>query len=128
MLSATELRTGMQQFSGTEAYHQWSFLFRNTVLTDGAHWLAENAGACWLMDAIASYQPALLKKKQTYQFWSLKVSDKTARLTCENGDGRELLHQDIEYTDFPLDEVKLYCMAGECGGRPVMVILLPSEY
>ncbi len=46
-------------FTGTDHYYRWSSLFRNCLLTDGTHYLAETAGAYWLMDAIASHQPKL---------------------------------------------------------------------
>jgi hypothetical protein len=47
-------------FTGTTKWHRWSPLFPKMVMTDGALYVAENAGkhgAFWLMDAIASYQP-----------------------------------------------------------------------
>ena len=51
-------------FSGTEEYHRYSPLFRRMLLTDGAKYVADNGGghgAYWLMDAIASHQPKLLR-------------------------------------------------------------------
>ena len=41
-------------FTGTQQYYQ---LNRHVVLTDGTRYLADEAGAYWLMDAIASYLP-----------------------------------------------------------------------
>ena len=34
----------------------------------------------------------------------------------------------LPLTDFPLPEIKLLVEAGECGGKPVMVVLLPQEH
>jgi hypothetical protein len=55
----------------------------------------------------------------------LRFKDKTkgddALLICENGNKKELARQEIEFTDFPLEEgIKLYLSGG--------VLLLPSEY
>ncbi|MFM7008029.1 MAG: DUF6876 family protein, partial [Betaproteobacteria bacterium] len=44
--------TQLTQFTGTERYHR---LNRKCLLTDGTKYLAEAAGAFWLMDAAASY-------------------------------------------------------------------------
>ncbi len=86
-------------------------------------YLAEKAGAYWLIDAIASHQPQVLKDSmlQEIQFWKLKVNaDQTAQLICERDTGDVFLTQDIGFTDFPLDEIKLYLVSG--------VLMLPSEY
>jgi len=120
----------LRQFTGTERYYRWSPLFRLCVLTDGSKYLAENAGAYWLMDAIASHQPEALKneKLQYFQLWTLKVTNKSAILTCreDSGHGNSAkITQKIKYTDFPLDEINLYCNPLDEKNR---VILLQSEY
>jgi hypothetical protein len=107
----------LYQFTGTGAYHKWSVLFPNLVMTDGAKHVAEEGKAYWLMDAIGSYQHKLRNKDQ---FWKLKTKDNKGVLTCTNGNEKELVKQDIDYTDFPLESIELYCMNN--------VILLPSEY
>lgn len=42
----------LSQFSGTEHYYR---LNRRCLITDGAKYLADEAGAYWLLDAAASY-------------------------------------------------------------------------
>lgn len=126
--TAAEITAGMANFYGTETWHRWSILFPKMLLTDGAKYLAEKAGAFWLMDAIASHQPKALKDRmlRDMQFWTLKVNaDKTAVLTCERDSGNVAITQKIEYTDFPLPEIKLY--VGPMGDGQY-TILLPSEY
>jgi hypothetical protein len=55
-----------------------------------------------------------------FQLWKLNVnSDHTATLTGEDGNGKAVYCKAIEYTDFPLPEIALYCTNN--------VILLPSE-
>jgi hypothetical protein len=111
-------------FTGTQQWHRWNPLARNVLLTDGALYVAEEAGAYWLMDAIASYQPFLLKKNEYFQSWKLRVSGSSAELICEDGDLKHLLTQRIEHTDFPERGIELFAIYdGE-----YTVILLHSEY
>lgn len=128
MMTAAELREGLSNCYGTEDYHRLT-LDRNLVCTDGVHYLAENGGAFWLIDAIASYQPQCRKDEmlRDFQIWRLKVADGKAVLTCERDTNDVAITQEIEHTDFPLDEIKLYVELGEAEGRPVMVCMLPSE-
>ena len=81
MMDANEIQGGLSGFYGTEGYHRFSVLCPKLLLTDGAKWLAENAGAYWLMDAIGSHQPKAMKDDkgmlQNMQFWSLKKSQKS---------------------------------------------------
>ena len=120
-------------FTGTTTYYRWSVLFPRVVLTDGTKYLAETAGAYWLFDAIASYGPRLVKHQDQrlheMQFWTLKVDREkhSATLSCVADSGEKpVVLQRIPYTDFPLDEIKLYCTPGS-EDEPT-VILLPSEY
>jgi len=51
----------------------------------------------------------------------LKVhSDRSATVFCDDGNGNPIYTQEIPFTDFPLDEMKLYFANN--------VIHLPSEY
>lgn len=120
-------------FTGTETWHRWSQLFPRMLLTDGARYVAEHGGehgAYWLMDAIASRQSELQKhpRLRDAQFWVLTVhADKSATLVCvEDSDCPPVVHQNIDYTDFDLDELRLYCMPAGDGIH--YTILLPSEY
>lgn len=123
----------LAEFTGTEAWHRWSMLFPKMLLTDGALYVAENAGkhgAFWLMDAIASHQPELAKKPemQSFQLWTLEVyPDKTAKLSCRaDSDLPAEIEQLIDYTDFDLAEFSVYCMPVD--GGQTRTILLKSEY
>ena len=120
MLTKDELEAGLAQCTGSEQYHRhWLKLLK---YTDGVYWLAENAGAHWLIDAIASHQPDAAKnpRLREFQLWRLSVrADHTARLECLEDTDLVRITQEIEYTDFPLTEIKLYVTDG--------VLLLPSE-
>jgi len=123
----SELESSLSYFNGTEQYHRWSILFRNHVLTDGAKYLAEKAGAYWLMDAIASHHRSCMKDPmlQGMQFWSLSVKDNKATLICERDTDNIAIKQKIPFTDFPLSKITLYCAPLD---QSNYVIMLPSEY
>jgi Family of unknown function (DUF6876) len=114
----------LDNFTGTSLYHKWSALFPRAVLTDGTKFLADTAGAYWLMDAIASHQDKALKS-EPFQVWKLKVHrpGSFATLTCEDGNYNKLRTQEIEWTNFPLDEIELYAQ-----WEDYFIIFLPSEY
>lgn len=110
----------LAHFYGTEQYYKHPF---GILLTDGAHYLSQN-GAGWLIDAIASYQTktwlASEPMLQQIQFWKLIVhANESATLICERDTDDIAITQEIEYTDFPADGIKLYLSNG--------VLMLPSE-
>lgn len=130
MKSPCEITEGFAQFCGTEAYTRLSPLHGRLLCTDGVVWLAENADAFWLIDAIASHQPRCMKDEplREIQFWTLKVAaNKSAVLSCKRDEGDIAFTQKIKFTDFPLKEVELWVEAGLVG-VPCMVCLLPSEH
>ena len=114
-------KADLDRFTGTEYWYRHP-LAPGVLYTDGARYVAVHGGAYWLRDEIALTQrflPAVAA--ETFQLWKLTVKDdRTALLVCEDGNGRQLYAQAIDYTDFPLPEIKLYFING--------VILLPSEY
>lgn len=118
----TDLKTELNQFTGTEHYYKFSVLFPTLVLTDGAKYLAEKAQCYWLMDIIGSVQYNL--KNEAFQVVNLKVEDTKGIVTVDDGNDNILYTQKTSYTDFPMGEIKLYV----CDGDGNKVIMLPSEY
>ena len=118
---ALAIKNSLAQFTGTESYHKFSILSK-LVITDGVKYLCDKASAYWLMDLIASYQSKCQKDEmlRDMQFWTITVNGSQAVVKCERDTNDVAFSQKIGYTDFPLDEIKLYCQNG--------VILLPSEY
>lgn len=106
----------LQQFTGTENYYRHVF---GGKYTDGVAYLAENAKAYWLLDAIFSYH-----RKEPFQVWKLQLSlvgGQDAVLTMrEDSDTPVIVEQLIEYTDFPIEHIELWLIDG--------VLILPSEY
>jgi hypothetical protein len=107
-------------FTGTVHYHR---LNRKCLLTDGTKYLAEAAGAFWLMDAAASYLLELGTDDWFVQV-VLKVTGSSAVLTLEDGNGGVRARQEIPYTDFPIPHYTLYA----CWNGEHWVLMLPSEY
>lgn len=128
-LTAAQLEEQLPHFTGTEQWYKFNMLFRNMLLTDGTQFLAEKAGAYWLMELIGSHQTNPKVRREMFQNWTLKLNDKGGcRITCDDGNGNVLCRQDVPYTDFPMD-IKLYCIwSVDEVNKPYAVILLPSEY
>ena len=107
-------------FTGSEMwYRHW---LGKSLYTDGAKYVADRGGAYWLLDEIAINQTRAKVKAEEFQVWTLKVDLEKRKgvLTCDDGDGNVVFTKRIEFTDFPLAEIKLYYADN--------TILLPSEY
>lgn len=118
-------KSELNQFTGTLSYYKLAYPGRITLfLTDGAQYLAEKARAFWLMDVIASYQFKL--RKERFQTWHIETHDESAVVWADNGNDTKLVRQEIEYTDFPLDDLTLYAIYEEHFGG--WVVMLPGEY
>jgi hypothetical protein len=80
------------------------------VFTEGAQHVAEAGGAYWLLDEIAIIQPYEPRvAAEEFQIWKLVVRpDRTATLTCEDGNDNVVFTKELEFTDFPLDEITLW--------------------
>ena len=123
MKTPAEIQAELPNFFGTEHWYQYSPIFKNVLLTDGAKYIAEECGAYWLMDAIASYLGQITDQ---FVIATLTRTGTKARLILADDEPANQVYatQEIEYTDFPLDTLKLYAIYdGEN-----WVILLTSEY
>ena len=116
----------LDQFTGTEHYYRYLLGLK---LTDGVKFLADAAGAYWLLDIITSYQATDKIRREHFQVWELKLLPKAegnphaqpAVVTMKTDSDKPLMvRQEICYTDFPLESITLWLIDG--------VILLPSEY
>ena len=134
MISPEELQQSLKHFTSTDNYYRHLLGIR---YTDGIQYLAQEAQCYWLIDVIASHQTKKLLADQMlkdFQLWLLVVGDShefikpkphhQAVVTCW-GDTPDpeitpYIRQDIEFTDFPLPEIKLFLVQG--------VLMLPGEY
>lgn len=108
----------LSMFIGTEHYYA-HILMPGVCYTDGIKYVAEEGKAYWLVDLIVSGQVLNKVRKEDFQVWTLKVKDNKGSITADDGNGNVIYKQEIEYTDFPLPEIKIYVENG--------VIMLPSE-
>lgn len=131
METKEKIENFMAQCYGTDRPYIKHSLCKRLVFTDSIRVIREMADCFWLIDAIASYQHKLTK--QPFQVWKFVCDTElhTGILTCGDGNGNELVKQEIEYTDFPLSEIELW---GELGGygspdnwTEAMVLMVPSE-
>lgn len=111
----------LRQFTGTGHWYRHG-LNRNILYTDGARFVAEQGGAYWLLDEIAIAQlSSQAVAAEEFQVWKLAVRrDRTATLTCEDGNYNVVYTQEIPFTDFPAPEITLWFQND--------TIYLPSEH
>lgn len=116
-LTMAELR----QFTGTETWFKHGVI-RSITFTEGVKYVADKAGAYWLIDEIALPQRFEARvKAEEFQVWKLTLGEgHSAVLTCDDGNNRVVYRKEITFTDFPLQEIRFYFANN--------VILLPSEY
>jgi Family of unknown function (DUF6876) len=117
----TITKADLMQFTGSEQWYRHS-LVRKVLYTDGVQYVAEAAGAYWLVDEIAFAQSVHAVAAEEFQHWKLAVDTarSTAVLTCDDGNGRIVFTKEIGFTDFPLDEIRFYFTDN--------TLLLPTEY
>jgi len=103
------------------------------IYTPGVRYVAEQADAYWLIDAIASYfvgDPMKLAiqsdpRLASLQFWRIDVTGHSAKLTATaDQDVEPFVTQHIEFTDFPLEQLDIW--AGFDGSY--WTLYLPSEH
>ena len=117
-MNNTITQSDLSRFTGTEHYYKHPL--SGYVYTDGVQYLAEKAGAYWLLDKIL-ITTRYKKKLQEWGAWILTVNeDKTALLICDDGNGNILHKEKLDYTDFPLDRIECWFENG--------VLILPSEH
>ncbi|WP_136661557.1 DUF6876 family protein [Nitratireductor sp. XY-223] len=109
----------LAQFIGSTCLYR--FALTGLRYTEGVHHVAEKGGAVWLIADIAAYQHDPAIRAEPFQHWKLSVADdRTARLACENGNGKPILVRKIDYTEFPLEEIAFFLTDN--------VLMLPGEY
>ncbi|MEZ5041542.1 MAG: hypothetical protein R2828_16740 [Saprospiraceae bacterium] len=119
-VNVEKLKAELRQFSGTEQYY-FNPLFPSFHYTDGVKYLAEQAGAYWLLYYIFSNQTKANLLEQAFQVWKLKVDeDASFKVTVEDGNDQVIDPFKIGFTDFPLDQFELWLID--------KVLILPSEY
>lgn len=117
---AQEIRRTLEGFTGTEQWHSLAPISKLTF-TDGVKYLADAGKASWLVTdvaAVVGYEPKVAKEE--FVVAEIKVfSDNSATVTYTDGNNHKLYEQKYGYTDFPLNNAKIWITNG--------VMELPSE-
>jgi len=92
------------------------------LYTEGVEYVADAAGAHWLLDEIALAQRYIISvKREDFQVWDLEVNaDQSVILTCGDGNVLEVYSKLVTFTDFPEPGIRFYYAD--------WLIHLPSEY
>jgi hypothetical protein len=121
MSKRTLTEPDLRHFTGSKHWYRHA-LNPSVVFTDGAKYVADEGGAYWLLDEIAlaqRYEKAVAVEE--FQVWTLTVNDdRTATLSCEDGNETVVFEKRIEFTDFPATWITLWFANG--------TIYLPSEH
>lgn len=129
----TEILEGLHHFHGSAEIYSISPLFPGFCITDGVRYLRDETACHWLIDDIAALQihPKIRKhpKLREEQFWTLEVKeDRSAVLKCEWDIGKIVVQQHIDWTDFPLDKIRIWVARGQFeNGKGYILAYLPSE-
>ena len=107
-LTKEEFALGLKKFIGTEQYWDHKLLGAFTLrLTDGCNYVRVEAEARWLFDTIASLQFDHRIQLHPFQRWQLKKLEDSWSLECIQDDGGQMLIKTIEYSDFPIDQIRV---------------------
>jgi hypothetical protein len=110
----------LSQFFGTSQYWRTQPMFApKLVHTDGVQAFADQAGAYWFLDIIAT-EVYELHKSEPFIGLTLSVDDGKARIVANDGDDKLVFDKKIDYTDCPAGKYHFFL----CDN----VFMLTSEY
>lgn len=103
-------------YTGSEVIYRHPFGY---LFTEGAKYVADEAGAYWLLDKIGLHGRAFARKEE-FQVWKLEVTGTKGKIILTDGNDRVIHTFELYYTDFPEPGITLWFVNN--------TILLPSEY
>lgn len=120
-----EVLPDLGQYYGTLGYlrHRIVPVGPGLLLTDGARYVAEEAGAYWLMDKVLLNAKEWLLEGNGFCVVELLVTDGKALLEVSDGDEGRIHTEEIAFTDFPEPGIRFFLLDGD---EPVL--MLTSEY
>ena len=109
----------LSQFYGTENYYKTFVFSPNLKHTDGVQYFADQAGAFWFLDIVAT---EIYPFSDKYPFMTiyLTVKNGKAEIIVQDGDISRVMQKQIEFTDCP-DGVYSFFLVDD-------VLMLCSEY
>jgi len=115
---SARLREDLIAFIGTETWHRHP-LNRSMLLTDGVVYFADQAGAWWFLDIVAT-EVMRFHRMKPFLVIDLNVNDGQADIRVSDGNEVVLFKRHIHFTDAPDGLWRFYLTDN--------VVLLPSEY
>jgi hypothetical protein len=119
------LATDLAHFTGTEHWYRHP-LNGFVTYTDGVQYFAEEAGAYWFLDILATEVAGLINDDQPFLSIALVAQNSRAIITVTDGNDNHLEQKRIDFTDCPDGNWRFYMAEG--GPDGTICILLPSEY
>lgn len=110
----------LQNFrGGSEQFYRHSLT--RLLYSEGVKYVAETAGAYWLIDKVATLQMKSAVRAEEFQVWKLRVTDdRKGTLVCEDGNDVAVYSEEISFTDFPAPGVRIWYQHG--------TMIVPEEY
>jgi hypothetical protein len=95
-MTKTLNKSELAQFTGSESWYRHG-INRKVLSTDGAKFVADQAGDYWLIDEIAIIQAHDKRvAAEEFQVWKLAVNaDQTGVLTCDDGNDHVIFSKQI---------------------------------
>ena len=120
-----EIKEGLQHFNGSEMFYQIPLI--RTRFTNGLKYLANVAECFWLITDVSVIAKSLLNRSHfiTIDFKRLSEEEQDytgyeAEIIYSDGNGNIFEIHRYNFTDFPLDELRLYFVDN--------TLMLTSEY
>jgi len=117
-MDKTQLLNDLQQFTGTSTYYTLP-LYKRFQYTDGIQYLARNANCYWFIEFIFVNQTQSLLR-EPIQVWKIKVIDKQAVITVDDGNNNIIKSFNLHFTDFTFDDFEVWLVD--------KILILPNEY
>lgn len=126
---STQTLPDLTGFTGSERYYRHG-LNRRLLWTEGMQYLAEQCGAFWLIDVVASHQRNRKLRADYFQLWRIEAGeDGGAVITARHDSDRPaVVEQEIPFTDFPLTEPFEFYAIDQGDDERHVITLLKSEY
>jgi hypothetical protein len=115
---SARLRADLVAFIGTENWHRHP-INRSMLLTDGVVYFADQAGAWWFLDIVAT-EVMRFHRMKPFLVIDLDVASDKADIRVSDGDDNQIYRRHIHFTDAPNGLWRFYLTDN--------VVLLPSEY
>lgn len=119
MEAKQNIQKDLDHFTGSEQFYRDPL--SKSIYTEGISYVAKNCQAYWLLDLVFS---SVRFKMPNEEFISIKLKVDTenskGKIIFDDGNNNVLYEQEIPYTDFPLEELKMFY----CNNT----LMLTSEY